>query len=114
MIASFRSIHCTAARRAESKYITTLNEARSRTHPAEVLRWQAMVSPGSICLYLAFLAYTTTVCAPFFPAAVPLAIRSPHFSMWYNCPTGAQPFSNSWPLFWNGVRLTDATCALLC
>ena len=41
----------------------------------------------------------------FFPqAAIPLAIRSPHFSIWYNCPADGQPLSNSWLDFWNGVR----------
>ncbi|KAI0705121.1 hypothetical protein C8T65DRAFT_740959 [Cerioporus squamosus] len=52
-----------------------------------------MVYMGSLCLSLAILSFPVALRAgqTFFPAAVPLAIRSPHFSMWYNCPAGVEP-----------------------
>ncbi|RDX42058.1 hypothetical protein OH76DRAFT_146300 [Lentinus brumalis] len=56
-------------------------------------------------LYLTLLTFPVAICAQtsFFPAAIPLAIRSPHFSTWYNCPAGSGPVSNSEFAFWNGA-----------
>ena len=63
----------------------------------------------SILVWLSLLALTlsslTNAQQTFFPAAMPLAVRSPHFSVWYDAHTGVRPLSDSWPLFWNGVSL---------
>ncbi|KAI0705087.1 hypothetical protein C8T65DRAFT_240266 [Cerioporus squamosus] len=57
-----------------------------------------------ICFFVAFSILSAVADAQrsFFPAAIPLAVRSPHFSVWYQSTAGAQPLSGSWPLFWNG------------
>ncbi|TFK86748.1 hypothetical protein K466DRAFT_492211 [Polyporus arcularius HHB13444] len=39
----------------------------------------------------------------FFPSSIPLAVRSPYLSVWYNSAAGTQPLSSSWPLFWRGA-----------
>ncbi|KAJ8483511.1 hypothetical protein ONZ51_g4652 [Trametes cubensis] len=36
----------------------------------------------------------------FFPAAIPLSIRSPYMSVWQKSMNGGTPLSSSWPLFW--------------
>ena len=35
-----------------------------------------------------------------FPAAIPLAVKSPYMSVWYQSLNTSGPLSNSWPLFW--------------
>ena len=67
---------------------------------------------ASILLWLSLLALTlsaiTSAQQTFFPAAIPLAVRSPHFSVWYDAHAGAQPLSSSWPSFWSGVSLISS------
>ncbi|KAI0335017.1 DUF1793-domain-containing protein [Cubamyces sp. BRFM 1775] len=41
----------------------------------------------------------------FFPAAIPLSIRSPYMSVWLQSVNGSTPLSQSWPLFW-GLQST--------
>ncbi|KAI0633572.1 hypothetical protein C8Q77DRAFT_1217931 [Trametes polyzona] len=36
----------------------------------------------------------------FFPASVPLIVRSPYLSSWYNGTDGALEVSRSWPIYW--------------
>ncbi|KAM5540207.1 hypothetical protein V8D89_006026 [Ganoderma adspersum] len=35
-----------------------------------------------------------------FPAAIPLAVKSPYMSVWYQSLNTSGPLSNSWPFFW--------------
>ncbi len=68
-----------------------------------------MATVLSIWIFIGLL-FSSAVAAQrsFFPAAIPLAVRSPHFSVWYQNTAGGQPLPNSWPFFWNGVsRLTS-------
>ncbi|KAI0358681.1 hypothetical protein OH77DRAFT_1421109 [Trametes cingulata] len=48
----------------------------------------------------------------FFPASIPLAIRSPYMSIWYNATAGADPLSQSWPLFWGRSAIMDLQGAI--
>ncbi|KAI0759822.1 DUF1793-domain-containing protein [Trametes elegans] len=36
----------------------------------------------------------------FFPASIPLSIRSPYMSVWHPSTNGSQPLSHQWPTFW--------------
>ena len=36
----------------------------------------------------------------FFPASIPLAVRTPYLSTWQNATDGQPPLSSSWPVFW--------------
>ena len=45
----------------------------------------------------------------FFPAAIPLSIRSPYMSVWQQSMNGGTPLSSSWPMFW-GLQV----CVLVC
>ncbi|RDX47956.1 hypothetical protein OH76DRAFT_1405499 [Lentinus brumalis] len=62
-----------------------------------------MATVLSIWIFIGLL-FSSAVAAQrsFFPAAIPLAVRSPHFSVWYQNTAGGQPLPNSWPFFWNG------------
>ncbi|KAI0368349.1 hypothetical protein BV20DRAFT_471147 [Pilatotrama ljubarskyi] len=48
----------------------------------------------------------------FFPASIPLAVRSPYMSVWYNASAGAKPLSESWPLFWGRSSIMDMQGAI--
>ncbi|KAI0829799.1 hypothetical protein BC628DRAFT_1314099 [Trametes gibbosa] len=48
----------------------------------------------------------------FFPASIPLAIRSPYNSLWYDSQAGASPMSNSWPLFWGRQDILDVQTSI--
>ena len=37
----------------------------------------------------------------FFPAAIPLSVKSPYLNTWLSSPNASNPISNAWPLFWN-------------
>lgn len=41
----------------------------------------------------------------FFPAEVPLAVRSPYFSAWLATLNGSQP-TNTWPSFWSDSQVS--------
>ncbi|KAL1946009.1 hypothetical protein VTO73DRAFT_2011 [Trametes versicolor] len=41
-----------------------------------------------------------TTAANFSPASIPLAVRSPYMSVWYNNTNGSLPLSESLPIFW--------------
>ncbi|TFK92712.1 hypothetical protein K466DRAFT_581623 [Polyporus arcularius HHB13444] len=62
-----------------------------------------MAAVLSICVLIGILVLSAVADAQrsFFPSAIPLAVRSPHFSLWYQSTAGAQPLLNSWPSFWN-------------
>ena len=64
--------------------------------------------PADTCLmlvYLLLLLAGLTSAQSFVPVAVPLAVRSPHFNIWYDrASRGGAPLSGSWPLFWSTVR----------
>ncbi|RPD75338.1 DUF1793-domain-containing protein [Lentinus tigrinus ALCF2SS1-7] len=50
-----------------------------------------------------FLLFTVAYAQQaFYPASIPLAVRSPYFSIWYNSAAGTRPLPESWPLFWRG------------
>ncbi|KAH9892777.1 DUF1793-domain-containing protein [Cubamyces lactineus] len=51
-------------------------------------------------LSLLSLALAQSPVQTFFPAAVPLSIRSPYMSIWQQCVNGSPPLSHAWPLFW--------------
>ena len=36
----------------------------------------------------------------FFPAAIPLAVKTPYLNTWYDSFTGSNASSNAWPQFW--------------
>ena len=47
----------------------------------------------------------------FFPASIPLAIRSPYLSIWMPSTSNSGPISNSWPYFW-GQAVRSHLCAV--
>ena len=50
----------------------------------------------------------------FWPAAVPLAVRSPYLNSWADTQNGSDT-SNSWPAFWDGnVSLARIEFRLTC
>ncbi|RPD54725.1 hypothetical protein L226DRAFT_560384 [Lentinus tigrinus ALCF2SS1-7] len=58
---------------------------------------------GWIFLLALLLCAVADAQQSFFPASIPLAVRSPHFSVWYDSHLGAAPLSSSWPNFWSGA-----------
>ncbi|KAI0335016.1 DUF1793-domain-containing protein [Cubamyces sp. BRFM 1775] len=63
------------------------------------------MSPPPLWLVLWFWSLFSMVLAQspvqtFFPAAIPLSIRSPYMSIWQQSTNGSTPLSHSWPLFW--------------
>ena len=36
-----------------------------------------------------------------FPAAIPLAVKTPYLNTWYQSVNGSSPLSNSWSVSWN-------------
>ncbi len=42
--------------------------------------------------------------ASFTPASIPLAVRSPYMSVWYNNTNGSLPLSESLPIFWGPLH----------
>ena len=51
-------------------------------------------------LILAVLVRAQGPIQTLFPAAIPLAIRSPYLSAWQNTTIGSSPLGSAWPLFW--------------
>ena len=55
---------------------------------------------ASVCL-LALKAYGQGgLTQSFFPASIPLAVRTPYLSTWHNATSGQLPLSSSSPVFW--------------
>lgn len=44
------------------------------------------------------------IATSFTPASIPLAVRSPYMSAWYNNTNGSLPLSQSLPVFW-GIQV---------
>ncbi|KAI1795670.1 hypothetical protein LXA43DRAFT_1058371 [Ganoderma leucocontextum] len=62
--------------------------------------------PPTLWSFLFLLGFSSIVCAQgpvqtLFPAAIPLAVKHPYMSVWYESLNNSTPLSNSWPLFWN-------------
>ncbi|KAI0358680.1 DUF1793-domain-containing protein [Trametes cingulata] len=65
----------------------------------------SVMSPPSLWFILWFWFLVTLVRSQspvrtFFPASIPLSIRSPFMSVWQVSTNGSDPLSHSWPRFW--------------
>ena len=55
----------------------------------------------SVILNVVLLAYgQRSTVQTFFPASIPLAVRTPYLSTWHNAADGQPPLSVSSPVFW--------------
>ena len=57
-----------------------------------------------VVVFLSFFSSLVDAQGPvqtLFPAAIPLAVKTPYMNMWYNTVNGSLPLSSAWPAVWS-------------